>query len=164
MGEVRMKTMELVNIYHWVNDHNPSPELSYGKGWWDYVTFLYHLDEVYGRNQTTIVSTYDMKTPPPQEILLMPVARLETGRASFIMKTSFDGIDADWTVSVIRDQSERLPLYGLIDEHEELSPAGIDAFAAEWVYPPYAKSPARFTGRVADDWNLYALIRVIAHS
>jgi hypothetical protein len=156
--------MEPVNIYQWVNDHNPSPELSYRKGWWDYITFLYLLDDVYGKDKTTIVSTYDMKTPPPQEILLMPVARLETGKASFIMKTSFDGIGPDWTVSVIRDQAERLPLYSLIDEHEELSPTGIDGFAAEWVFPSYAKSSSRFTGRVDDDWNLYTLIWVITHS
>jgi len=53
----------------------------------------------------------------------MPVARLETGRATFTMKTQFDGIDSDWTVSVIRDRAERLPLYGLIDEDEELTRA-----------------------------------------
>jgi len=159
-----MRTMEPVNIYQWVNDHNPSPELSYRKGWWDYITFLYRLDEVYGKDKTTVIATYDMKTPPPQEILHMPVARLETGKASFIMKTSFDGIGPDWTVSVIRDRTERLPLYSLINEHEDLLPTGIDGFAAEWVFPSYAKSPSRFTDRVDDDWNLYTLIWVIAHS
>lgn len=156
--------MKPVNIYQWVNDHNPSTKLSYRKGWWDYVTFLYHLDEQYGRNRTTVVSTYEMITPPPQETLLMPVARLETGRAAFIMKTTFDGIDKDWTVSVIREGAGPIPLYGLIDEHEELAATKIDGFAAEWVLPCYAKSPARFTGMVEDDWQLYSLIWVIAHS
>jgi len=131
---------------------------------WDYVTFLYHLDELYGKNRTTVVSTYEMVTPPPQEILLMPVARLQTDRAAFIMKTQFDGIDPAWTVSVLRDRADRVPLYGLIDEHEELAAGEIAGFAAQWVFPCYAKSPARFTGRVEDDWQLYALIWVLAHS
>jgi len=155
---------EPVNLYQWVNDHNPSPKLSYGKGWWDYVTFLYHLDELYGRDRTTVVSTYEMTTPPPQETLLMPVVRLKTDRATFIMKTLFDGIDAAWTVSVIRDGGKRLPLYGLIDEHEELAADKVDGFAADWVFPSYAKSPSRFTGRIKDDWQLYTFIWVIAHA
>ena len=156
--------MKPTDIYQWVSDHNPSPKLSYGKGWWDYVTFLYHLDELYGKSRTTVVSTYEIVTPPPQEILLMPVARLETDRAAFIMKTQFDGIAPAWTVSVLRDRADRVPLYGLIDEHEELAAGEIAGFAAQWVFPCYAKSPARFTGRVEDDWQLYALIWVIAHS
>ena len=156
--------MDPVNIYQWVNDNNPSPKLSYGKGWWDYVGFLYHLDDLYGRNRTTIVSTYEMRTPPPEETLHMPVARLETKRAAFTMKTIFDGYDKDWTVSVIRDGGMRSPLYGLIDEHEELTAAAVDGFAPEWVFPSYAKSPARFTARVKNNWQLYAFIWVITHS
>ena len=156
--------MEPADIYQWVSDHNPSPKLSYSKGWWDYVTFLYHLDELYGKSRTTVVSTYEMVTPLPQEILLMPVARLQTDRAAFIMKTRFDGIDPAWTVSVVRDRADRVPLYGLIDEHEELAADEIAGFAPQWVFPCYAKSPARFTGRVEDDWQLYALIWIIAHS
>ncbi len=156
--------MEPVSIYEWVDGHNPSPELSYRKGWWDYVTFLYRLDELYGGKNTTVVSTYEMGTPPPQEILLMPVARLETGRAVFIVKTTFDGIGPAWTVSVIRESSERIPLYRLIDEHEELAPGPIDGFAAEWIFPPYAENPARFTCRIEDDWQLDTFIWVVAHS
>jgi len=72
------------------------------------VTFLYNLDELYGRDRTTVVSTYEMTTPPPQETLLMPVARLETDRATFIMKMKFDGIAPSWTVSVIRSGAERV--------------------------------------------------------
>ena len=81
----------------------------------------------------------------------------ETDRAAFIMKTQFDGIAPAWTVSVLRDRADRVPLYGLIDEHEELAAGEIAGFAAQWVFPCYAKSPARFTGRVEDDWQLYAL-------
>ncbi len=156
--------MKPVNIYQWVNDHNPSPKLSYGKGWWDYVTFLYHLDELYGRNRTTVVSTYEMLTPPPQETLLMPVARLETDRATFIMKRTFDSIGKHWTVSVIPDRAVRLSLYDLIDESGTLVADEFDGFAADWVFPCYANSPARFTARVEDDWQLYAFIWVIVHS
>ena len=104
--------MEPVSIYEWVSEHNPSSGLSYGKGWWDYVTFLYHLDELYGSNRTTVVSTYELATPPPRETLLMPVARLETDRAVFIMKAQFDGIEPAWTVSVIRDGAGRIPSAG----------------------------------------------------
>lgn len=156
--------MEPVDIYQWVNDHNPSSTLSYGKGWWDYVTFLYQLNQLYGENKTTVVSTYDMRTPPPQEILLMPVARLETGRAAFIMKTTFDGFNPAWTVSVIRDSAEQIPLFGLIDEHEDLLAESIDGFPPKWVFPCYARSPARFTCRIEDDWQLYSFIWVVAHS
>jgi hypothetical protein len=49
--------MEPVNLCKWVNDNNPSPNLSYGKGWWDYVECLYHLDELYGPQQDRTYST-----------------------------------------------------------------------------------------------------------
>lgn len=153
--------MQPVGIYEWVNDNNPLEKLSYRKGWWDYVEFLYELDWLYGENITSVVSTYNMTTPPPQETLLMPVARLETGRVSFIMKTIFEGIGENWTVSVIRNSSTRIPLLGLIDEHAELSPDKIDGFAPEWVFPCYTKSPGRFTCRIKDDWQLYTFMWVV---
>jgi hypothetical protein len=157
--------MEPINLYRWVNDNNPSPELSYGKGWWDYVQFLYDLDELYGRDKMMVVSTYSMRTPPPQEILLMPVARLETDRAAFIVKKEFSyGFHPDWTVSVIRADAERGPLYGLIDEHEAIEPANVDGFLPEWIFPSYATSPGRFTARVKDDRELHAFIWILAHS
>ena len=155
--------MEPVSLYQWVNDNNPPEERQYGKGWWDHVEFLFHLDEVYGRNKTTVVSTYHMTTPPPKEVLLMPIVRLETGAATVIMKYRFDLIiEPKWTVSVIRDGVQPVALYGLIDEQETVSPVG--GFATEWMFPSYATSPSRFTARIEDDWQLYAFAWIVAHS
>src|SRR5437763_888242 len=82
--------MEPVKLYQWVNDNNPRDDAQYGKDWWDYIDFLYRLDELDGPNQTTVVSTYHMTTPPPSEVLFMPVARLETEHAVFVMRERFD--------------------------------------------------------------------------
>lgn len=43
--------MEPVNLYQWVNDNNPAPELEYGNGWWDYIEFRHRVDELYGRTR-----------------------------------------------------------------------------------------------------------------
>ena len=155
--------MEPADIYQWVSDHNPSPKLSYGKGWWDYVTFLYHLDELYGKSRTTVVSTYERSHHRRRRFCS---CRLPAGDGT---GPHYHEDTVQWHRSGL--DGERHPgssrpgaAYGLIDEHEELAAGEIAGFVAQWVFPCYAKSPARFTGRVEDDWQLYVIIWVLAHS
>jgi len=65
---------------------------------------------------------------------------------------------------VLDSNTLTFPLYGLLDEQEELTACTIDKFAAEWEFSCYAKSTARFTARIENDWQLYTFIWVITHA
>ena len=75
----------------WVNDNNPDERLEYRKGWWDYIEIIRRLAGKFDikSHDIQVVSTYQMKTPPPCEELLMPVLRLQTPEVQLTIKYDF---------------------------------------------------------------------------
>lgn len=74
---------------HWVNDNNPAAHLEYGKGWWDYIGMLRRLASKFEIEGLEVVGTYLMRTPPPEEELLMPVVKLTERSVELIVKYDF---------------------------------------------------------------------------
>src|SRR5712692_1047141 len=107
--------MQPVPLYQWVSEHNPAPELSYGKGWWDTIECIYRLQDTYREALTvTVVRTFTMHTPPPPEQLLMPTFRLHHEEVDALLRCDFSHpINPPWVVSIQRRQKARVPLYGL---------------------------------------------------
>ena len=68
-----------MDLDRWVNDNNPDEQLQYGKGWWDYIELIRRLMYKFGAEEAHVVATYPMRTPPPEEDLLMPVVQFEVG-------------------------------------------------------------------------------------
>jgi len=89
-----------MDLDRWVNDNDPDEQLQYGKGWWDYIELIRRLMYKFGAEEAHVVATYPMRTPLPEEDLLMPVVQFEVGSTEFIVKYDFGVYPERWMVSV----------------------------------------------------------------
>jgi hypothetical protein len=55
------------------------------------------------------------------------------------------------------------PLFGLIRETEDLRNVGLDGLSPDYLFGPYREDPAQFTALVRDEWDVAALMRIMAH-
>ena len=150
------------NFDQWVNDNNPPVHLQYGKGWWDYIEILRRLMDKFGIEDAKVVGTYMMKTPPPQEELLMPVVKMNIRSVEVIVKYDFGTFPQTWTVSVQNPSAKAGPTLGLFDKKMDLRPKPVAGFRSQWICPPYCDSPTRFSCELADEWDLAALLRLVS--
>lgn len=146
----------------WVCAHNPDPSLSYGKGWWDGIEFMQMLRDQHGLETVDVPATYLMQTPPPCEMLLMPVYRIRHQSLECYLKTDFGPLPPNWFLSV-RTSERLLRTYGLFDPSRDwrCEPRYLDGFRQEWCYPPFVDSATRFTCAVDSDMDVYMLIRLL---
>jgi len=145
------------SIYQWVNDHNPPDDTQWGPGFWDYVEFLFHVKEVLDFN-VTVPGSYVWKTPPPEEALELPVFRAVASGFELIGKHCM-AIRPDFLVSV-RCQPLEHDL-GLMTEFRPSRLYSSDGFPEGWLFPPFKSGCRAFTGLVGDEYDLYALIRLL---
>lgn len=148
---------------HWVNDNNPPAHLEYGKGWWDYIEMLRRLASKFEIEGLEVVGTYLMRTPPPEEELLMPVVKLTARSAELIVKYDFGTFPETWTVSVKSSNAKPQSTFGLFDPTADLRGKTVTGFDPEWVYASYSESPAHFSCVLKDEWDLAALIRIVSN-
>jgi hypothetical protein len=157
-------TMTLPTSFNrWVNDNNPSAHLEYGKGWWDYVEILQRLIDKFGIEEPEVVGTYLMKTPPPQEELLMPVVKLKMKDAELIVKYDFGTFPERWTISANTSKALVGSTLGLFNKNTDLRLMTVNGFQPEWLYPPYRESQTRFSCELRDEWDLATFIRFISN-
>ncbi len=147
----------------WVNDNNPPVNLEYGKGWWDYIEILQRLIDKFTVEKSEVVGTYIMKTPPPQEELLMPVVKLKMENVELIIKYDFGIFPERWTISAKSSHTNVGPTFGLFNPNTDFRLKKVTGFEPEWVYPPHYESPTQFTCELQDEWDLAAFIRLISN-
>lgn len=147
----------------WVNDNNPPVHLEYVKGWWDYVEILQRLMDKFAIQESQVVGTYIMKTPPPQEELLMPVVKLKMKNVELIVKYDFGTFPETWTISAKSSNAHVGPTLGLFNPNPDLRLKTVSGFEPAWVYPPYCESPTRFSCELRDEWDLAAFIRLVSN-
>jgi len=150
-----------MKLDQWVNDNNPADHLQYRKGWWDYIETLRRLAWKFDVARVEVVGTYKMRTPPPEEILLMPVVKLAAGATEFIVKYDFGTFPEAWTVSVKAATQKHQSTLGLFHPDANLRGKTIDGFDASMIFGSYAENPARFTCEVEDEWDLATLFRIV---
>ena len=155
--------MEALSFDQWVNDNNPPIHMEYGKGWWDYIETLRRVIDKFEVDEAKVIATYTMKTPPPQEELLMPVVKLNIRGVELVVKYDFGAFPETWTVSVRNASAETGATLDLFDERMDLRLKRVDGFQAGWVFPPFAESPTRFSCELVDEWDLAALVRLVTH-
>jgi hypothetical protein len=150
-----------MQLDHWVSDNNPSDYLQYRKGWWDYIEILRRLASKFDINHLEVVGTYKMGTPPPREVLLMPVVKLAAGATEFIVKYDFGTFPEAWTVSMKVATHRYQSMLGLFHPDADLRGKRIDGFDASMIFGPYAENPTQFTCEVEDEWDLVTLFRIV---
>lgn len=144
----------------WVHENNPDAQLSYGKGWWDFIGVIQRLTDKLAITDVSVVSTFVLHTPPPAEELLSPVVKLLTSQVCVYVKEDFGQWRSPWTVSVERlsvDKVECLELFLATDPLDERS---LQGFQPEWVFPRDS-GQTRFTARLEDELELYAILRLL---
>lgn len=152
-----------MNWNQWVNDNNPSRELQYGKGWWDYIEIVRRITGKFGIENVQVVATYTMHTPPPKETLFMPVLKFGNQKANIIIKNDFGNYPETFTCSIDLFDNALGEIYHLFDPARDLRTGKIDGFQKDWVYEPYSINKSRFTFELIDEWDLMTMAQLIFH-
>jgi hypothetical protein len=151
----------------WVSEHNPDPELEYGKGFWDYVEMLRRLIDKFDAEHARVVGTYVVHTPPPEEELPMPAVAFDVRGVRFALKFDF-GATADWPyewiATVVRRSPYVGPVFGLFEQDHDLSShASLTGLPRELILGSFRKNPSAFTCRLVDEWDVATLVRLLSH-
>ena len=152
---------EPVLFDQWVHENNPNPQLSYGKGWWDFIEVARALAEKLEIQDVSVVATFVLHTPYPAEELVSPVVRLVSPQVRVFLKEAFGQFSAPWTLSAERVSSSPVSHLELFLAEEELTDRCLRGLEPEWVFPTYARSPGLFTARLDDPYDVYAVLRLL---
>jgi hypothetical protein len=171
--------MDKIDFDEWVGNNNVDRSTvvkNYGKGWWEYIGFIRVIASKIDA-KVYVVSTYEMGTPPPQEMLLLPVILLETKKHDFFIKESFayGGFFDEWLVSVVCkegsiDKEVGRHINKLKTDGESVKNGYRKGFIDEVVagfketdllFKSCSENDSRFTGTVLDKYDLVCLINVI---
>jgi len=152
----------------WVGENNIPRTFEYGKGWWDYVELVRRFADFLDTDDVRVIGHYIVETPPPCERLPMPAVAISKPGVLFALRYDFGRLSMragmrEWAVSVQRRSPYLGPLFGLIDEAEDLRDEKLDGLGPEFLFGPYREDPARFTCLVRDEWDLATLMRLLAH-
>jgi hypothetical protein len=161
--KIGFKRAQNMDLDRWVNDNNPDEQLQYSKGWWDYIELIRRLMYKFGAKEARVVATYPMRTPPPEEDLLMPAVQFAVGSTEFIVKYDFGVYPERWTVSVKNAIAVVRPILGLFDDKQDLRGTAVAGFDAECIHGSYHNDSTCFTCEIHDEWDLSALVRLVSH-
>jgi hypothetical protein len=150
-----------IGFNKWVNDNNPSEKLAFRKGWWDYIEFIRSFEYKYDLPVVAIVATYEMGTPPPEEVLTMPVALFGNEKGSVLLKWDFGRFENQWTLSIDLTSSNTHNMHQLFDINRDMSNTIIPGFSKGQIYGSYANNPAKFTCEVGNEWDVATLLRIL---
>lgn len=153
-----------IKFERWVNDNNPNHSLSYGKGWWDTVEFFFLLKEQLQIEDMNVVATFILRTPPPTEELLSPIVRLRTDDFIAFLKEDFGDPLIWWTMSLsIHRDIKQLDLSPFLIQGMPKNRA-LEGFSPDWLYGPYKQGTQAFTSRLANNYDVYGVLRQISRS
>lgn len=153
--------LDILDFDRWVNDNNPDPKLSYGKGWWDFVEIIRRLAWRLDLKDISTAATFALHTPPPPEVLNSPVVRILTPQYCVYLKEDFGQFSAPWTLSVERYTQGTIANLALFLADELPDQRSLQGFESDWVFPPFSESETRFTARVEDELDVYAILRLL---
>ncbi len=148
----------------WVNDNNPRDDLSYRKGWWEFIEQIRYLASRLNIDDQSIstVATFTLYTPPPEEELTSPIILLETDKYCAYIKEDFGRFwESSWIVSVIGSSPMDIPSIEVFISEMDLDTKAKEGFKAEWILPPYKTGTTGFSCMAVDKFDVYGLLRLI---
>jgi hypothetical protein len=155
--------VSITEFDHWVGDNNIPAEFEYSKGWWDYVELVRRLASKFDMGDVRVIGHYEISTPPPSEQLPMPAVALAREGVVIAVKWDFGakGWPDEWTVSVARRSPYLGPTCNLFDVDRDLRDEGVPGLEPDHLFGPYRKDASRFTCKLADEWDLVALLTLV---
>lgn len=148
----------------WVGANQPSSELEYSKGFWDYVEFVQTIQRKLSISDVAVVGHHVIRTPPPEENLPMPVALLVARGTEVALRMDF-GADQrfpfEWTLSVKRSTPYRGPTFKLFDPNVDLRRKHMQGLEPHHAFGPYSANQSEFSCDVTDEWDVMMLLRLL---
>jgi hypothetical protein len=161
--------LKVSDFDRWVSENNIPERFEYSKGWWDYVELVRRFADHLGTNEVRVIGHYTIDTPPPCERLPMPAVAICVPGVTFALRFDFGSWSlkhreiCEWVVSVDRRSPYVGPLFGLFDEHEDCRSQAVEGLAPDYLFGAYRQNQARFSCLVQDEWDVAALLRILAH-
>jgi hypothetical protein len=152
----------------WVGANSIPDTFEYSKGWWDYVEVVRRLASHFDTNDVRVIGHYVVETPPPCERLPMPAVAIVTPTVTFALRCDFGSWSlkhrdiCEWVLSVRRRTPYRGPLFGLVEETQDLRALQVDGLTPEYLFGSYRHDQGRFSCLVRNEWDLVTLIRILA--
>lgn len=157
-----------IRINQWVNDNNPDPKSVWGNVYWDYIEFMRYLETKFDL-KAYVVDVYSVETPPPEEIVILPLVCLENMHFKVYLKEDFthSGFADAWFISFCSINSYNF------DHHNEFlvgnlinsikSKSNIYNFTHKnnnYLYPSHSTvNSEKFSGTVDDNFDVFHFIK-----
>jgi hypothetical protein len=149
----------VLSLDEWVSQNNPSADAEYAKGFWDLVEFARLLEDKFKPTSVFVAGTYVVRTPPPEEELVVPIVGLKFEKATIVLEQDFARWPDEWRVGVKLEKLYRGPLLGLFDPSKRVG--GNREAVEELGQLPFAENQRAFTCSVHDEWDVATLVRLM---
>lgn len=155
--------MDISSLHRWVDRNNPPESAAYSTGWWDYIETIYRLCEKYDVDHADVVDTYAITTPPPSEVLTLPLVELTLNGAAVIIHCDFGRPVGAWLAHVHQPEADAsMPLPYLFPAATAAHPDVAGTWPDAVKGPPYEERPSAFAIVLDDECDVDTLLRVVA--
>ena len=150
-----------MHLYQWVNDNNPDESLSYRKGWWDYIEFIYRIMQKFKTDDAEVVGTFEMRTPPPRETLTMPVVKIVIGNLTAVVRLDFSKVSDVWIVSISRSSEYAESNINFLQDDIDNLDVPVPGFPDEYLFGSFNNNKRKFTCLPKDEYDVVTLLTVL---
>lgn len=144
---------------HWVADHEPGARARWGEAYWHYVELIHEWARKFDARAVEVVGVNQVRTPPPEETVRLPIVRMTFRGASVVLRHDFAGWPGTWKAGLWLRRPLGVTPARLFDPRVAASPRSKIVGLA---LPPYDRSPKAFSCRLYDDWDIATLLRLSA--
>ena len=147
----------------WVGNNNPDKGLSYGKGWWDFVEYIRRFSWLLDLNNENVevIDTFELHTPPPQEVLISPIVRLHWDGMQVYLKEDFGNvIGPEWSIGIV-SQNPIPDVSAFLFTDETCLRKNEPSLMPDWVETEYEHGCKECTVRAQTELNAYAILRTL---
>jgi len=159
-----LRTYKPIPFDHWVCENQPGDDAQYRTGWWDTIEFVRFLANEFGIMDITIIGDFDAETPPPTEILRMPVFLLRFNSVDVCLKNDFSPLEPYWSASVVIGDKREFACYGLNAPLNRWKHNSLTLFPETWRFSPYISGSRRFSCGLAHEHAVFTLFWLLTHT
>lgn len=141
----------------WVGAHHPAKRAEYAGGFWNYVELVREWAWKFGAREVTVVGVNRVRTPPPEEIMRLPITQLVFPSATVVLRHDFAGWPAQWSAGL---WLKRPLAHGVPGFFDPRLAAAKESKIPGLALPPRTRSPRAFSCRLCDAWDVATLLRM----
>jgi hypothetical protein len=160
--ELPLPEIRITELERWLGEHRPSDSSHWGVAFWDHIELVQRWLSKFSFPKARALGEYIIHTPPPEEVLAMPLIELERDGLRVVLKMDFSRPDFphEWVVTVRSSVPIRHIPLGLFDPTAPIHPRAVSGIPDEHLLVPHAENPAEFSCQLVDDWDVATLLRI----